>query len=102
MRLFLDDFGTGYSSLTHLTQLPIHAVKIDRSFVSGLPGNRRDGAVVSSLVSLGRELGLDVVAEGVETAQHLEALRHMHCPAVQGFLLDRPAAEPVLAPRSPA
>jgi diguanylate cyclase (GGDEF)-like protein len=103
VHLFLDDFGTGYSSLTHLTQLPIQAVKIDRSFVAGLPHDRRDAAVVHSLVSLGGELGLDVVAEGVETAQQLDALRAMGCPAVQGFLLDRPLAEPVLGlPRSGA
>jgi len=98
--LFLDDFGTGYSSLTHLTQLPIHAVKIDRSFVAGLPGNRRSAAVVSSLVSLGAALDLDVVAEGVETVHQLDALRSMRCPAVQGFLLDRPGPEPVLGART--
>jgi diguanylate cyclase (GGDEF)-like protein len=100
VQLFLDDFGTGYSSLTHLTQLPIHAVKIDRSFVAGLPHSRRNSAVVSSLVSLGGELGLDVVAEGVETQEQLSALGAMRCPAVQGFLLDRPLAEPALGART--
>ncbi|WNB85843.1 EAL domain-containing protein [Cellulomonas sp. ATA003] len=99
VQLFLDDFGTGYSSLTHLTQLPIQAMKIDRSFVAGLPDNRHHAAVVQSLVTLSRELGIDVVAEGVETAAQLAALRAMRCPAVQGFLLDQPAAEPVLTPR---
>ncbi len=99
VRLFLDDFGTGYSSLTHLSQLPIQAVKIDRSFVTGLPGNRRDAALVSSMVHLGADLGLDVVAEGVETTAQLQALRDLGCPQVQGFLFDRPAAEPVLGAR---
>ena len=96
VHLFLDDFGTGYSSLTHLTQLPIQAVKIDKSFVAGLPDNRRDAAVVSSLIALSAQLGLDVIAEGVETPEQLRALRLMHCPAVQGFLHDRPAPQPVL------
>ena len=97
VRLFLDDFGTGYSSLTHLTQLPIQAVKVDRSFVSGLPDDRRHAALVSSLVTLGADLGLDVVAEGVETPAQLDALRSMGCPSVQGYLFDRPAAHPALA-----
>ena len=94
--LFLDDFGTGYSSLTHLTQLPIQAVKIDKSFVAGLPGNARDAAVVSALIALSAQLSLDVIAEGVETAEQLRSLRLMDCPAVQGFLHDRPAADPEL------
>ncbi len=95
-QLFLDDFGTGYSSLTHLTELPIQAVKIDKSFVAGLPGNRRNAAVVSSLITMSAELDLKVIAEGVETAEQLWALRRMHCQAVQGFLLDLPAEEPSL------
>ncbi len=95
-RLVLDDFGTGYSSLTHLTALPIETVKIDRSFVAALPGDRRNAAVVSAVHALGETLGLNVIAEGVETDEQLEALRDMHCPAVQGFLLDRPAALPLL------
>ncbi len=101
-QLFLDDFGTGYSSLTHLTQLPIQAVKIDKSFVAGLPRNRRSAAVVSSLIALSAQLDLEVIAEGVETAEQLRTLRLMRCPAVQGFLLDRPAPQPVLATPRPA
>jgi len=99
-RLFLDDFGTGYSSLTHLTQLPISAVKIDKSFVAGLARQHRQAAVVSALVALSGELDIDVIAEGVETAGQLQALQSMQCRAVQGFLFDRPAATPVL--RAPA
>ncbi len=98
VQLFLDDFGTGYSSLTHLTQLPIQAVKIDRTFVAGLPGNRRNAAVVSSLITLSADLGIQVIAEGVETSEQLHALQFMHCHMVQGFLLDRPKPAPVLAP----
>jgi diguanylate cyclase (GGDEF)-like protein len=97
-RLFLDDFGTGYSSLTHLTQLPISAVKIDKSFVAGVSNEHRQAAVVSALVALSRELGIDVIAEGVETPAQLQALQHMDCRAVQGFLFDRPAAKPSLRP----
>ena len=97
-RLALDDFGTGYSSLTHLAELPIQAVKIDRRFVAELPADRRKAAVVSSLITLGAELDLQVVAEGVETPEQLAALRAMHCPAVQGFLLDEPSAQPSLEP----
>ncbi len=98
VQLFLDDFGTGYSSLTHLTQLPIQAVKIDRSFVAGLPSNRRNAVVVSSLIKLSADLGLQVIAEGVETTEQLNALQLMDCHVVQGFLLDRPKPAPVLAP----
>ena len=97
-RLFLDDFGTGYSSLTHLTQLPISAVKIDKSFVAGISNEQRQAAVVSALVGLSSQLGIDVIAEGVETAAQLQTLQQMECCAVQGFLFDRPAATPSLRP----
>jgi diguanylate cyclase (GGDEF)-like protein len=93
-RLFLDDFGTGYSSLTHLTELPVQAVKIDRSFVTGMPANRRHAAVVSALIALSAQLDLRVIAEGVETSEQLQALRDMRCQAVQGFLLDLPKDDP--------
>lgn len=98
-RLFLDDFGTGYSSLTHLTHLPIQGLKIDRSFVAGLPADPRQTAVVSSVITLSADLGLAVVAEGVETSEQLRALARVSCPAVQGFLLDQPCADPLLSPR---
>jgi EAL domain-containing protein (putative c-di-GMP-specific phosphodiesterase class I) len=89
-RLFLDDFGTGYSSLTHLTQLPISAVKIDKSFVAGVRAStvRRPSCRRSSPSAVSWDI--DVIAEGVETAQQLQALQHMECCAVQGFLFDRP------------
>jgi EAL domain-containing protein (putative c-di-GMP-specific phosphodiesterase class I) len=101
--LFLDDFGTGYSSLTHLTQLPISAVKIDKSFVAGVPSRHRQAAVVSALVALSGELDIEVIAEGVETAGQLQALQQMEWPLRQGFLFDRPAAQPsLIAPSVPS
>ena len=94
-RLILDDFGTGYSSLTHLARFPIEAMKIDRSFVAGLEQDTRDTAIVSAVIALGAELGVNVIAEGVETPRQLAALQRMRCPAVQGFLLDRPLPQPL-------
>ena len=74
-QLVLDDFGTGYSSLTHLTRLPIGALKVDRSFVAGLGHSARDSAIVSSVTALGTQLGVRVIAEGVETAEQLSILQ---------------------------
>jgi diguanylate cyclase (GGDEF)-like protein len=90
LRLAIDDFGTGHSSLTYLQRFPVHTVKIDRSFVAGLGINARDDAMVSAVVSVGAALGLDVVAEGVETAEQRAALTAAGCPAAQGYLLGRP------------
>ena len=92
--LVLDDFGTGYSALTHLTRFPIDAVKVDRSFVAGLGINPRDSAVVSAIAALGGKLQVDVIAEGVETAEQMSQLRAAGCYGVQGYLLDRPSATP--------
>jgi EAL domain-containing protein (putative c-di-GMP-specific phosphodiesterase class I) len=86
----LDDFGTGYSSLSYLKRLPVDTVKIDRSFVSGLPDCREDVAIVSAVVSFARALEIDVVAEGVETEVHVDALRGLGCERVQGFHYHRP------------
>jgi len=88
----LDDFGTGYSSLSHLPQLPITRLKIDRSFVSGLPHDASSAAVVCAVIDLASALGLDVTAEGVETQEQLEFLRDRHCHEVQGFLFSPPLA----------
>ena len=96
--LSLDDFGTGYSSLTHLARFPIQALKIDRSFTAGLDRDPRDTAIVSAVIALGAELGVSVIAEGVESDHQLAALWRMGCPAVQGFLLDRPGLVPSWAP----
>jgi diguanylate cyclase (GGDEF)-like protein len=90
IRIALDDFGTGFSSLGWLKEHPLDAIKIDRSFVSGLAGDARDQAIVASLISLAKALGCSVTAEGVETEEQLIALRLLECERVQGFLLARP------------
>jgi EAL domain-containing protein (putative c-di-GMP-specific phosphodiesterase class I) len=86
VRLSIDDFGTGYSSLAYLKKLDIHKLKIDKSFVSGLPGDEGDRAIVRAIASMGRALRIEVLAEGVETEQQRLALREMDCDCYQGFL----------------
>ncbi|MDQ6650310.1 MAG: EAL domain-containing protein [Actinomycetota bacterium] len=90
VRLSVDDFGTGYSSLSYLQRLPVHEVKIDKSFVMEMAGMADNDAIVRSIVDLGSNLGLDVVAEGVESAAAWGRLRDMGCRAVQGYHLARP------------
>lgn len=90
VRLAMDDFGTGYSSLDYLRHFPVDTLKIDRSFVSGLPSQASDVAIVSGVLSLAHSLGLCVVAEGVETPEQLEMLRGRRCHQLQGFLFSRP------------
>jgi diguanylate cyclase (GGDEF)-like protein len=92
IRIVIDDFGTGYSSLAYLKAFPVNAVKIDRSFVSGLGANLDDEAIVSAVVRLAHALGLDVVAEGVETELQLSRLVDLECDMLQGFLFSRPMA----------
>ncbi len=88
----LDDFGTGYSSLSYLHQFPIHALKIDRSFVAGLNSSRTGGshAVVEAVLSLAQSLGVEVIAEGIETTEQREALLALGCTQGQGYLFGRP------------
>ena len=86
----LDDFGKGYSSLSYLKALPIDVIKIDRSFVSGLPDCREDLAIVSAVISFAGALGMDVLAEGVETQAHVDALLELGCEHAQGFLFYKP------------
>ena len=90
VHLALDDFGTGYSSLLYLKGLPIDRLKVDRSFVSGLGTAGQDPTIVSTVVDLAHRLGLQVVAEGVETEAELRAVGEMGCDEVQGYLLGRP------------
>ncbi|PAS98324.1 MAG: diguanylate cyclase [Candidatus Dactylopiibacterium carminicum] len=90
VRFSLDDFGTGYSSLTYFRKLPVDAVKIDRSFVRDMLGNRNDQALVRSIVSMARTLGRQVIAEGVETLEHGDYLIDYGCDQAQGFGVARP------------
>src|SRR5947209_8233130 len=97
----LDDFGTGYSSLLYLRDLPITEVKIDRTFVAGVDRLDDDAAIVESVVRLARNVGLDVVAEGVETASQVSFLRQVGCSFAQGYLYavpSPPAGVPMDAP----
>jgi EAL domain-containing protein (putative c-di-GMP-specific phosphodiesterase class I) len=88
--LSLDDFGKGYSSLARLARLPVDVLKMDRDFVADIERDPRSAALVGSVIELGRTLGLDVVAEGVETAGQLAVLRRLGCRFLQGYLLGRP------------
>jgi EAL domain-containing protein (putative c-di-GMP-specific phosphodiesterase class I) len=89
----VDDFGTGYSSLTRLRSLPVHEVKIDREFVRHLRHNSEDLAIVRAVINLGHDLGLRVVAEGVEDQESWTLLEGLDCDLVQGYLLARPMPE---------
>ncbi len=90
VRLSIDDFGTGFSSLAYLTQLPVDELKIDRAFISVLPGRTAEATVVASIVGLAHQLGLQALAEGVETDEQLATVRRLGCDLVQGYLLGRP------------
>jgi EAL domain-containing protein (putative c-di-GMP-specific phosphodiesterase class I) len=90
VRVNLDDFGTGYGFLTHLRTMPIAAVKIDRSFVGTLPGDRASVAITTALVQLAHGLGIGVIAEGVEQAEQFEFLRSLGCESAQGYWLAEP------------
>jgi diguanylate cyclase (GGDEF)-like protein/PAS domain S-box-containing protein len=88
--LSMDDFGTGYSNLGHLTHLPLDILKIDRSFISGLPGHQGAASIARAIVSMGHSLGMRVVAEGVETVEQAEFLRSIWCEYAQGYLFCKP------------
>ncbi len=101
----LDDFGTGYSALSYLTRFPVDTLKIDRSFIKDLPGDRSSAELVKAIVSLGHSLNMSLVAEGVETREQADHLEHLGCQLVQGFLYGRPVSHDaftaMLAPSSP-
>ncbi len=90
MRLAIDDFGTGYSSLSQLRRFPIDTLKIDRSFIQELPQNSGDMAITEAIISLGKALGVNVIAEGVETPEQEAFLRSRGCDEIQGFLYSQP------------
>jgi len=90
--LALDDFGTGYSSLSYLKRLPVDELKIDKSFVTNMHIDDDDAVIVRSTIDLGRNLGLEVVAEGVETKEHWDQLTELGCATAQGYYLSRPIA----------
>jgi diguanylate cyclase (GGDEF)-like protein/PAS domain S-box-containing protein len=90
VRIALDDFGTGYSSLSYLSRLPVDRLKIDQALIRNMTTDKKTAAIVRTIINLGKDLGLAVIAEGVETAQQLEMLRSLGCDQAQGFLLGRP------------
>jgi len=92
VRVAMDDFGTGYSSLSSLSRLPVDRLKLDRSLIHRMTLDRKGAAVMRLIVSLGAELDMEVIAEGVETEEQLRMLTDLGCPQAQGYLLGRPMA----------
>jgi EAL domain-containing protein (putative c-di-GMP-specific phosphodiesterase class I) len=92
VRLSIDDFGTGYSSLSYLKRFPVDAVKIDKSFVDGLASGPVDREIVQAVIRLATAVGMQTIAEGVETTAQCEQLRLLGCTMLQGFLLSRPGS----------
>lgn len=90
VRLALDDFGTGYSSLSYLKNFPFDCLKIDQAFIRNLENDRRDMAITRTIVELAHNLGLSVVAEGVETHAQADIIRSFGCDEIQGYLVARP------------
>jgi EAL domain-containing protein (putative c-di-GMP-specific phosphodiesterase class I) len=98
LRLAIDDFGTGYSSLAQLKRFPIDTLKVDRSFISDIPGDSEDVAITQAIIAMGKRLDLTVVAEGVETLEQMQFLREQRCDQMQGYYFSKPiAAEPLAA-----
>lgn len=97
VRIALDDFGTGYSSLSYLQRFPIDTLKIDQSFVRGLPENPDDAAIATAIIGMAHNLNMDVIAEGVETPAQLAFLRERGCDQIQGYLLGRPMPPEAMA-----
>jgi EAL domain-containing protein (putative c-di-GMP-specific phosphodiesterase class I) len=94
--LSIDDFGTGYSSLSYIKRLPVQRLKIDQSFVQNLEHSQNDDEIVKAIINLGHSLGLNVIAEGVETEGQLRRLRLLGCDEVQGHLISPPLSAEAL------
>jgi EAL domain-containing protein (putative c-di-GMP-specific phosphodiesterase class I) len=90
VQLSIDDFGTGYSSLSYLKQFPVDKLKIDQSFIRDCHQNEEDRALVSTIVSLGKNLGLSLIAEGVEHIEHVDFLTELNCEEIQGYWYSKP------------
>jgi len=90
IQLSIDDFGTGYSSLSYLHRFPVNTLKIDRSFINNMGEDRESSEIVRTIVMLAHNLGIDVIAEGVETRQQLAKLRELQCEYGQGYFFSRP------------
>ncbi|MGB5365477.1 MAG: EAL domain-containing protein [Polyangiales bacterium] len=98
VRIAIDDFGTGYSSLTYLNEFPLNALKIDKSFVQSVESNDRGGPISKMIIGLGQNLGLEVIAEGVETSGQLAYMQEHGCDIAQGYLYARPESPADLTP----
>ena len=90
VKLVIDDFGTGQSSLSYLKQFPIFGLKIDQSFVAGLPEDKDDAAITQAVISLGHSLCLNVIAEGIETRSQANVVHKLGCEKGQGYLFSKP------------
>ncbi len=90
LRLAIDDFGTGYSSLSYLHRFPMDTLKVDKSFVGRLEKSHEDQAIIHTILTLGQQLGMDVIAEGVETAAQVAMLQREHCDYGQGYFFAKP------------
>ena len=88
----LDDFGTGFSSLSHLLQFPIDVLKVDRDFVINILSNKNSMSLVSTIITMAHNLGMKVVAEGVEEQDQVDLLQSMQCDIIQGYIFSRPLA----------
>lgn len=93
VQISIDDFGAGYTSINYLKQLPVDVLKIDQSFIKGIPHNQNDMAITGAVIELGHNLGLQIVAEGVETTEQIQYLAEQKCDLIQGYFLSRPLPE---------